>query len=138
MPSATSLRKERYYAHKSNHFWKILSDMLGIIPDKDQEVRKKSLTEAGIALWDVIRSCTRPGSQDIDIDNVKVNDIPGFLKEQVTIKAVFLNGRKAEELFVKNFDIRGLPVHYLPSSSARTRMAYETKLEKWEIIKKWL
>ena len=63
MPSAASLAKHQYYAHPRNAFWPIVSSVLGI-QVTDYEDRVREATTRGIAIWDVLSDCIRPGSLD--------------------------------------------------------------------------
>lgn len=55
LPSEESLKVERYYANKTNQFWRIMADLLGDLPD-GYEDRRQKLKKSGIALWDVCLS----------------------------------------------------------------------------------
>ena len=68
MPGAASLAAVQYYAHPRNAFWTILADLIGFDPQLDYVARTQRLVDAGIAVWDVLRSCERRGSLDSDID----------------------------------------------------------------------
>ncbi|MBU1084435.1 MAG: DNA-deoxyinosine glycosylase [Candidatus Omnitrophota bacterium] len=131
MPGEMSLKKKQYYGHKGNHFWKIITDILG---EKDTGVyaeRIDLLKKHRIGLWDVIGSCLREGSRDDRILSPEVNDIPRMVSRAPGIRAILLNGRKAEELFNKNFSTSGLTVTALPSTSALNAISIDEKTEMW-------
>ena len=68
MPGEESLRRQQYYAHPRNNFWKIVAGCFPQIKEsKNYEERITLLLEQGIGLWDVMRSCTRHGSLDSNI-----------------------------------------------------------------------
>lgn len=73
-----------------------------IIP-YDEQV--KVLVTHGFALWDVVASCVRPTSLDVDISNDIPNDIRSFCEVQhPTVRRIVLaNGIKQSELFAKHF-----------------------------------
>ena len=98
MPSEASLAAGEYYAHPRNHFWRIAGEICGFDPDMAYASRKTALKKAGIALWDVVGSCTRKGSLDsaIDDDSIRVNDFASFLRAHPAIRRICFNGRKAE------------------------------------------
>lgn len=87
MPSKESLKHKQYYANPRNHFWPIISSILGKPMSSAYSERIACLLEYGIALWDVLASCDRLSSSDKDIRNVVVNDcflqegIPHFCKD---------------------------------------------------------
>ena len=56
------------------------------------------LATAGVAVWDVLRSCRRVGSLDsaVERDSMVVNDFAAFYAEHPSIERVFFNGGAAE------------------------------------------
>ncbi len=98
MPGDASLRLGRYYAHQRNAFWPILSEVLGLAPDAAYAQRAEALIAHGIALWDVIAACERPGSLDTSIrmDSVRVNDFAGLFAAYPGIGLIAFNGATAE------------------------------------------
>lgn len=138
MPGVASLQAVQYYAHPRNAFWPIMADYFGFDMQAPYETRLSSLLANGVALWDVLQSCVRPGSLDsaIERDSVIPNPIDVWLSEQSTVKGVLLNGGKAASEFYRHFKPllhrEGLEVIALPSTSpANARMTYEAKREAW-------
>ena len=131
-----ALRKQEYYGFTGNHFWKIIFQLSGVKQPLTYPGKKKLLKEKGIALWDVFKSCEREGALDSAIQRAKHNDIPGFLKQYPNIKALFLNGRTAEKVFLKHFSgAVKIPFYYLPSTSpANASVSFSKKLESWSAI----
>lgn len=145
MPGKESLRAGQYYAHSRNAFWTIMGDLIGAEPALPYDARARILKSAGIALWDVLASCTRHSSMDADIDadSMCANDFVSFFAKHPGITHVFFNGSMAEQCFHKH--VRPLleslpgqrPLHYqrLPSTSpAHASMSYRQKLKAWKVI----
>jgi TDG/mug DNA glycosylase family protein len=139
-PGKESLRQKEYYAHPQNLFWDMMDSICGAGRDKDYDERLTLLTKAGVALWDVLKSCCRAGSVDSHIRNghFTVNDFHTFLS-RYPVKAMFFNGKKAEKLFQRHVGA-ALPFSYpLPStSSANTRMTKGEKNSQWCRVKQYL
>jgi hypoxanthine-DNA glycosylase len=61
-------------------------------------------THCGYALWDIVQSCTRPGSLDTDISNGVPNDIPAWCQSHPTLRRIVIsNGSDAAKRFVQYF-----------------------------------
>ena len=74
MPGVQSLKKQQYYAHQQNHFWRIMFGMFEKPVETQYDRRIAFLKSKGIGLWDTLESCHRPGSSDSDITNEKPNN----------------------------------------------------------------
>ena len=139
MPGQASLQAQAYYAHPRNTFWRILSDVLDFPVDLAYVKRLEILQANGIALWDVLASCHRPGSLDADIDDATlvVNDFVDFLQQHPHIDCICFNGAKAESSWRKRVQpllgsTQALKLLRLPSTSpAHAGMPYETKRALW-------
>ncbi|MGA9574683.1 MAG: DNA-deoxyinosine glycosylase [Lysobacterales bacterium] len=141
MPGVASLEAGQYYAFPHNAFWKIMGDLFGAEPQLDYASRLQILHDNGIALWDVIRTCIRPGSLDSAIrdEGMQTNDFSGFFKQHPHIRQVYFNGQKAAGLFRKHV-VPELSAtyayHVLPSTSpANAGKTYAAKLEAWSVLK---
>ena len=141
MPGKESLRAGQYYAHHRNTFWLIMGDLIGAKTILPYEARTQILKSAGIALWDVLASCTRHSSMDADIEanSICPNDFASFFLTHPHITHVFFNGTMAEQCFHKHVQplLKARPLHYqrLPSTSpANASMRYEQKLSAWKTI----
>lgn len=141
MPGKESLRANQYYAHPRNAFWPIMGKLAGAAPELPYGERTLKLKAAGIALWDVLASCTRRGSLDADIapDSIHPNDFAAFFGVHPHIERVYFNGSMAEQSFRKHVlpHLAHLPLQLqrLPSTSpANASLRFEQKLEAWKII----
>jgi hypoxanthine-DNA glycosylase len=138
MPGAESLRRQEYYANKSNHFWKIMFALLGanLTGETTYEEKTGLLLDNRIALWDVLASCERNGSADCSIKNEHINDFDAFYACYPLIKHVFFTSRKAEEYYAKHAGRKhDLIFNTLPSpSSANARKNLSEKIADWQII----
>ncbi len=143
MPGRASLAAHEYYAHPANTFWPIMEQLFGIARTLPYTLRLQQLKQRHIALWDVAHQCTRPGSMDqhIRMDSVVANDFATLFATHPAIRAIFFNGRKAEEMYRRLVlpglpaDWQALPRHTLPSTSpAHARMNFTGKLQAWRKI----
>lgn len=134
-PSVIGLQKKECYGNPRNHFWKLVYRLFNQQVEQDYEKKKKFLLRNKIAIWNVIKSCSRSGSLDHNIRDVEINDFETFFKEYPNIKAVFLNGGMAAKLFTKHVKVNnGIVVHKLPSSSPANTQKFDSKLESWKRI----
>lgn len=116
-PSVKSREAQFFYGHPQNRFWKVMAAVLQEEVPVTIEEKKKMLLSHGIALWDVIESCTIQGSSDSSIKNVVVNDFSEILQQSLVTR-IFVNGGKAFELYEKYArEKTGIPAVKLPSTS---------------------
>ncbi len=140
MPGKASLDANQYYAHPRNAFWKIMGELYGFSASDDYLTRVAALKRAHIALWDVLRSCERPGSLDSNIveSTIIANDFPTFFKNHPSIERVVFNGGKAEAAFKKyvlpNLTLKAkISFHRAPSTSpAHAALSAEKKRDLWK------
>ena len=132
-PSVKSRENRFYYGHPQNRFWKVTAALTGAPVPVSTEEKKAMLLSGRIAVWDVIASCEIEGSSDSSIRKVEPNDIGGLL-DRTSIRAVFLNGRKAYELYEKYCKPReGIRTAWLPSTSpANAAWSLERLVESWQ------
>jgi len=128
-PSIDSFKESFYYAHKRNQFWKILSAITGY-PINNRDQKLWLLKRSKIALWDMVKHCSRDNSLDSSLENIEVNNIAKFLEDNPTINKIAFTGRLAERLYRLNFDYLDIETIYLPSpSSAYAKMSLQNKIE---------
>lgn len=116
-----------------------MSTLLQIDAAGPYESRVEALRQHAIALWDVLKSCTRESSLDSDVveSSIVVNELSEFLRNHPRIHTVCFNGAKAEGIYRKHAlpgltRIGDLTYHRLPSTSpANASMLYARKLAAW-------
>ena len=134
-PSVKSREGMFFYNHPQNRFWKVISGVLELPTPETIEQKKIFLNSNKIALWDVIQSCDIINSSDSSIKNIEVNDINEILRNS-NIKAVFTNGNKAYQLYVRYFDKNAI---LLPSTSpANAAFSLNQLIIEWSVIKDFL
>ncbi len=147
MPGAKSLQENQYYAYRQNLFWPLMGELFDASPDLPYAERVYRLIEQHVAVWDVLKHCERGGSLDSAICPASevVNDFAEFFAMHTEIRAVFLNGRKAEALFRKHAvpsigpQLDRVPLHVLPSTSpANAGISPAAKREAWNRVRDWL
>jgi TDG/mug DNA glycosylase family protein len=97
MPGVASLDASEYYAHPRNQFWRIVMTLCGTDAQLSYEERLRVLRDHGLALWDVLHSCVRPGSLDASIEHrsAKPNDLMALLRRTGSIRRLCCNGAAA-------------------------------------------
>ena len=142
MPSRESLVRQQYYAHPRNAFWPIVTQLLQV-EAADYEERARQVTGKGLAIWDVLRDCVRPGSLDSNIDEhtAVTNDFAAFYQAHTGIGHIYFNGAKAESIYLRRVlpllgdRAAGILRRRLPSTSpANASMDFEQKKKAWQAI----
>lgn len=140
MPGMESLKQQRYYAHPRNAFWPIMMSFFGQSDLLNYERRCDMLKQQQIAVWDVLKSCRRPGSLDqhIETESIIANDFVALLQQHPSIRHIFFNGGKAEQVFTRyvlnQLETADMFLNYqrLPSTSpAYAAMSFEKKQKHW-------
>lgn len=134
-PSVKSRENQFYYGHPQNRFWKVLANIFTCEAPITIEEKKKLLLKNGIAIWDVIASCSIIGSSDTSIKDVVVNDFTEILTKS-QIKKIYVNGAKAYELYHKYAENKtGIKAIKLPSTSpANAAWNLEKLCNAWKTI----
>ena len=134
-PSVKSREVNFFYGHPQNRFWKVIAVVYGEKTPNSIEEKKSFLLRNHIAVWDVIKSCDIEGSADSSIKNVVPNDLNRILN-QAEIEHIFLNGKKAEQLYKKYLEKEiNRKAECLPSTSpANAAWSFERLVEEWKRI----
>lgn len=139
MPSPASRERAFYYAHPQNRFWRVLCALLDCPPYEDIDRRRQLCLTHGIALTDVLKSCTIEGASDASIQDAVPNDLSQILNI-ADIRAVFTTGQTAGRLYRRLCEpLTGRPAIVLPSTSpANAAMRLETLIERYRVILPYL
>ncbi|MDD4136751.1 MAG: DNA-deoxyinosine glycosylase, partial [Methanoregula sp.] len=134
-PSVLSLERREYYGNPKNRFWAIMEELFTVPAGLPYPDRIALLTQHGIALWDVVRTCERPGSADSRIRKPLPNDIAGFARAHPTLRFVALNGSTAGRLYHRFAEVPDLPAVTLPSTSpANAAVHFAEKVRQWRVV----
>ena len=136
LPGDVSLAAQRYYAHPTNQFWRLLGGAIGEgLAGLDHDQRLARLVERRIALWDVVADATRSGSLDTAIRDAHSNPLADFVTSHPDLRAVAFNGKTAAAIGRRALgDATGLALIDLPSSSAAFTRRVEEKLRDWTAL----
>ena len=143
MPGVASLRAQQYYGHPRNGFWPIMASVFGLDAQLPRKQRALTLQSRGVAVWDVLARCNRPGSLDsaIEAGSVVVNDFAGFLAQHRQIERICFNGATAANLFRRHVTrtlalAPTVQTFRLPSTSpAYAGMTLADKLRAWQVLR---
>jgi len=134
-PSVLSLERSEYYGNPKNRFWVVMEELFAIPAALPYPERTLRITLEGVALWDVVRGCTREGSADSRIRHPVPNDIASFVRAHPTIRLIALNGSTAGRLYHRFAELPGIPSVTLPSTSpANAAVTFGEKVHAWRVI----
>jgi TDG/mug DNA glycosylase family protein len=134
LPGDASLAAQRYYAHSTNQFWRLVGGAIGEeLQALSYEDRLTRLAQRRIGVWDVIASARRPGSLDQAIRVAEHNRIEHLLRDFPNLRAIAFNGTTAATIGRRLIGEapRGITLLDLPSSSAANTAAFADKLSAW-------
>ena len=138
LPGRASLEAGEYYAQPRNAFWSIMESLCGAHRDDAYDQRLNALTNAGVALWDVLLEADRPGSLDasIVVATQRVNAVAEFIAHHASLELIAFNGKKSAEVYRRSIAAEvsrtGLQSVVLPSTSpAFASLRWQQKLEIW-------
>ena len=132
LPGEASLAAQRYYAHPTNQFWRLLGSAIGEeLAALDYDARIERLAANDIALWDVVAEARRQGSLDGAIRAATPNELAEYAAGHPRLEAVAFNGRTAAAIGRKALADRPLVLIDLPSSSAALTRPFADKAAAW-------
>jgi TDG/mug DNA glycosylase family protein len=136
LPGDRSIAEQRYYAHPTNQFWRLVGGLLELdFSGMNYAGRTAALGESGIGLWDVFDAAHRPGSLDMAIRDARPNPIAALRSEFPRLEAIAFNGAAAAREGHRQFAADdALALLDLPSSSAANTMPFERKLDAWRAL----
>jgi hypoxanthine-DNA glycosylase len=139
LPGDASLSAQRYYAHPTNQFWRLLGQAIGEdLQALAYEGRLQRLAERRIGLWDVIDSANRRGSLDQSIRSAAHNRLEQLRHDYPELRALAFNGSTAAAAGRRLLgDAEGLTLIELPSSSAANTRPLADKAETWSVLAKF-
>jgi double-stranded uracil-DNA glycosylase len=140
LPGEESLRRQQYYAHPRNLFWRIVFALFDATPPVGYAERLIFAAAHRIALWDVCEIGERERSADTTIRLERPNAIDRLLDEHPLIRAVAFNGTTARRLYDRHFSRRAdLAYLALPSTSpAHATIDFAGKLARWMALREVL
>jgi len=136
LPGEASLAAQRYYAHPTNQFWRLLGQAIGEeLAALDYEARLVRLAAREIALWDVVAEARRAGSLDGAIRAATPNELAAYIASHPRLEGVAFNGRTAAAIGRRALGDRPqLALIDLPSSSAALTRPFAEKARAWAVI----
>ena len=140
LPGERSLARAQYYAHPQNHFWRLIGAVIecDLVPLPYEE-RLAALLEAGVGLWDTVGAATRRGSLDSNIRGHSANPLNRLVGTLPALRAVGFNGAKSASLGMPQLAGReALTLLPLPSSSPAYTIPFESKLDRWLVLRRFL
>jgi TDG/mug DNA glycosylase family protein len=139
-PGAQSLRDRRYYANPRNHFWQLLSPLIGIdlVPLAYAE-RLATLVKHRMGLWDVVATARRAGSLDSALRDVAPRDLQTVAASLPDLRAMAFNGATAFKIGQRQLnDTQSIDRLLLPSSSPAYTIGLAAKAEQWRQLARYL
>lgn len=136
MPSPLSRANEMYYGNPRNRFWRVLAALFGDPVPATNDERQALALRHGIALWDVLASCTIEGASDSSIRDEVPNDVP-WLLSQAPIASLFTTGSTAWRLYRRLLESKtGIAATRLPSPSpANASWSLPRLIEAWQPLR---
>jgi TDG/mug DNA glycosylase family protein len=141
LPGDASLAAQRYYAHPTNQFWRLLGLAIGEeLHALGYDERLARLAERRIGLWDVIAAASRRGSLDQAIREAQHNRIAHLLHDFRDLRAIAFNGATASRVgrALIGDAQPTLTLIDLPSSSAANTRPFADKAAAWASLREFV
>ena len=125
-------------SHPRNAFWHIMGELFGAGPSLPYQERVATLQSIGVALWDSLQACVRPGSLDASIKEEGGQRLSGPLHQVSEHYSCVLQRQQGGEVISPSRQAGVSHVFArLPSTSpAHAAMPLETKVQAWSVVKK--
>jgi len=140
LPGDASLKAGQYYGHPQNGFWRLVGGVIRVdLPALPYPERLEALKAAGVGLWDVVASATRPGSLDAAIRDVEAADLNRLIDTLPRLRAIAFNGGTAARIGRRSLTLRdAVDLIDLPSSSPAYTRPLSEKAAAWSVLSKAL
>ena len=140
LPGDASLAAQRYYAHPTNQFWRLLGGAIGEeLQALTMSDRLERLAERRIGLWDVIASASRrgqprpgdPRGASTTRSSICCTTFPTCARSRSTARRPRQSGRK----LIGDPPPR-IALIDLPSSSAANTRPFADKAAAWSVLRR--
>lgn len=140
LPGERSLAAARYYAHPHNQFWRLIGAVIEAdLAALEYPHRLEKLLQAGVGLWDSVKSATRQGSLDGAIRRHEANPLAELAGRLPELRAIGFNGATSARIGTKALGGRSkLQLVPLPSSSPAYTLPFERKRDAWLQLRDFL
>lgn len=137
-PSVISRKQNFYYANPRNRFWQILEILFCCsLTSKNPDEKEIFLKKYKIALFDICLECKIVNSSDSSLKLITNVPLESLL-QNTQIRHIFLNGKKAAQIYERVFKdstLLRLPHTTLPSTSpANAKWNLEKLCQEWSKI----
>lgn len=90
-PSPKSRAQGFYYGHPQNRFWPLMATLTHSPTPawEDLDAKRAIIIGSGLAVWDVIHTCSIRGASDASIKDVEPNDLAALVN-RLGVQAIFL------------------------------------------------
>ena len=140
LPGRVSLKRQQYYAHPQNQFWRLISRVVDrdLVPLPYAD-RLQALLDAHVGLWDTVAAATREGNLDSSIRLHAASELAELADALPELRAVAFNGATSSRIGRRQLvGADGIDRVDLPSSSPAYTLAFDDKLKSWLRLRAYL